>query len=87
VISVTLLGASGSYVKNPLLRSVRVGGCVNIVEEPVACDGKHAWSKVASDKPACSSGQRRSEDGEFCLRKLRPIKVDIDVDIPPLRER
>jgi hypothetical protein len=85
VISVTLLGASGNYVKNPLLRSVRVGGCVTIVEQPVACEGKHAWYKVTSEQRACPSGQRRSEDGEFCLRKLRPVKVDIDVDIPPLR--
>lgn len=89
MLSVTVLEGDGGYFRGVRLgpQPVTVGGCVTVVEEGADCDAEGAWYRVESKAPGsgrCPAEQRRSEDGEFCLRVLRPVEVDIDVDVPPL---
>ena len=87
VIDVTLLGGDGKY-RRGIGTSVSVGDCVTIEEKRTACGDSDAWYRVTKEKPTsdgCSRRRRRSENREFCLERLDPIDVDIDVpELAPL---
>jgi hypothetical protein len=79
VIDVTLLGGTGKF-RRGMGTSVSVGNCVTIQEQRTGCDESDAWYRVTKERPTsdgCAAGRRRSENREFCLALVHPIKVKI----------